>query len=133
MLLRRRQQQRAEGERAAAVARSVPDSARARTADGDGVNDGNDDYDHDGLSNQFEVRRPDDWLNDAWNGVASKDALPGANSWAYTHPFNPCKPFDSERCHEYIPLGYYDGDEVPPIGPTPPGGYPGSRPATPDG
>lgn len=101
--------------------------------DGDGVNDGNDDYDHDGLSNQFEVRRPADWLMDAWGGVASKSAPPGANSWAYTNPFNPCKPFDSERCHEYPPVGYYDADEVPPIGPTPPGGYPGSRPTTPDG
>ena len=30
--------------------------------DGDGVLDGADDNDHDGLSNQFEVRRPGDWM-----------------------------------------------------------------------
>jgi hypothetical protein len=97
--------------------------------DGDGVPDGADDQDHDGLSNQFEVRRPADWLTDAWN----PGMTPGPNSWAYVNPFNPCKPFNSERCHRYIPFGYYDGDGVPPVGPTPPGGYPGTHPDTPDG
>ena len=29
--------------------------------DGDGVLDGPDDADHDGVSNMFEVRRPGDW------------------------------------------------------------------------
>ena len=110
-------------------------------ADGDGVNDGDDDYDHDGLSNQFEVRRPSDWYTDAWivtpPDPADPDAEPtfasGPNPWAYTNPFNPCKPFDSERCHEYVPFGYYDDDGMPPIGPPPPPGYPGSAPATPNG
>jgi hypothetical protein len=102
-------------------------------ADGDGVRDGDDDYDHDGLSNQFELRRPDDWLCDAWSCVESPTAPPGPNGWAYTNPFNPCKPYDSERCHEYVPFNYYNDDEVPPIGPSPPPGYPGTHPATPDG
>jgi hypothetical protein len=96
--------------------------------DGDGVRDGADDQDHDGLSNQFEIRRPDDWVADAILGYPS-----AANPWAYVNPFNPCKPFQSERCHEHPPFGYYDGDDMPPIGPPPPAGYPGGGPATPDG
>ena len=93
--------------------------------DGDGVTDGADDHDRDGLSNQFEVRRPDAWLTQAF--------APGTNPWAYTQPFNPCKPFNSARCHRYFPPGYYDDDEVPPVGPDTPGGYPGSQPVTPNG
>ena len=95
--------------------------------DGDRVLDGADDHDHDGLSNQFEVRRPSDWYADAWG------ASPASNSWAYVQPFNPCKPFRSERCHQHPPFGYYDSDNAPPIGPDPPGGYPGVTPTTPDG
>jgi hypothetical protein len=91
--------------------------------DGDGVPDGADDQDHDGLSNQFEIRRPGDWQAD----------IAGANPWAYVNPFNPCKPFNSTRCHSHPPFGYYVGDAEPPIGPDPPAGYPGSAPATPDG
>jgi hypothetical protein len=91
--------------------------------DGDGVLDGLDDQDRDGLSNQFEVARPDDWLAD----------IAGANPWAYVNPFNPCKPFRSARCHSHPPFGYYDSDEVPPVGPDPPAGYPAGAPATPDG
>ena len=98
--------------------------------DGDGVLDGADDADHDGLSNQFEVRRPDDWLADAGFSPA---VSPAPNPWAYTNPFNPCKPFDSERCHAHPPFGHYESDEVPPIGPTPPAGYPDSHPVTPNG
>lgn len=96
--------------------------------DGDGILDGADDHDHDGLSNQFEIRRPDDWVDDAIVGYPS-----ATNPWAYVNPFNPCKPFDSERCHEHPPFGYYDDDDVPPWGPATPVGYPGSAPATPDG
>ena len=96
--------------------------------DGDGVLDGADDNDHDGLSNQFEVRRPSDWISDAIVGFPT-----AANPWAYVNPFNPCKPFNSERCHAHPPFGYYESDEVPPIGPTPPGGYPAVHPVTPDG
>jgi IPT/TIG domain len=96
--------------------------------DGDGVLDGFDDQDHDGLSNQFEIRRPDDWLADITAPPAG-----GPNPWAYVNPFNPCKPFNSSRCHSHPPFGYYSGDGVPPIGPNPPAGYPASAPATPDG
>ena len=87
--------------------------------DGDGVLDGADDQDHDGLSNQFEIRRPDDWET-------------SGDPWGYVNPFNPCKPFNSQRCHAHPPFGYYDSDEVDEIGPDPPAGYPGTRPATPD-
>jgi hypothetical protein len=93
--------------------------------DGDDVLDGADDQDRDGLSNQFEIRRPDDWVADAIVG-------PAANPWAYVNPFNPCKPFKSERCHEHPPIGYYEGDDMPPVGPDAPPGYPGSAPATPN-
>lgn len=96
--------------------------------DGDGVLDGPDDADHDGVSNMFEVRRPGDWNSDAWVGPGV-GATPGLNSWAYTNPFNPCKPFESERCHAHPPIGYYDADERPPVGPAPSG----SAPTTPDG
>jgi hypothetical protein len=96
--------------------------------DGDGVVDGQDDNDHDGLSNQFEVNRPDDWVADAVVGFPL-----AANPWAYTNPFNPCKPFASERCHAHPPFNYYQSDQVPPVGPTPPAGYPDVHPGTPDG
>ena len=95
--------------------------------DGDGVVDGLDDNDHDGLSNQFEVNRPVDWMLDA---ILTD---PAVNPWAYTNPFNPCKPFNSERCHSHPPFGYYKSDEVPPVGPNPPAGYPDVHPVTPAG
>jgi IPT/TIG domain len=101
--------------------------------DGNGIADGQDDFDHDGLTNEFELRRPDDWDAQAWvvNGSGGFD--PGPNSWAYTNPFNPCKPYRSERCHQHPPFGYYAGDERPPIGPNPPAGYPDTHPTTPNG
>jgi hypothetical protein len=100
--------------------------------DGDRVLDGADDADRDGLSNIFEVRRPGNWLTQAWL-VDGEAVEVGPNPWAYTNPFNPCKPFRSERCHSHPPFGYYDSDEVPPIGPNPPAGYPGGGPVTPNG
>jgi hypothetical protein len=90
--------------------------------DGDGILDGFDDQDHDGLSNQFEIRRPGDW-----------QATMGSNPYAYVNPFNPCKPFNSSRCHAHPPFGYYASDGVTPIGPNPPAGYPAGAPATPAG
>ena len=48
--------------------------------------DGEDDKDHDDLSNQFEVRRPG-------NGHRLDDEPLGPHQ-----PLNPCKPFTSERC-----------------------------------
>jgi hypothetical protein len=84
--------------------------------DGDGVLDGPDDADHDGVSNMFEVRRPGNWSTQAWVGPG-RTATPSANSWAYTNPFNPCKPLASSRCHAHPPIGYYDSDERPETGP----------------
>jgi IPT/TIG domain-containing protein len=100
--------------------------------DGDGVLDGADDNDHDGLSNQFEVNRPGDWMVDTGFNT-DPFTTPAPNPWAYTNPFNPCKPFNSERCHAHPPFDYYKSDEVPPIGPNPPAGYPSVTPVTPDG
>jgi hypothetical protein len=104
--------------------------------DGDGVPDGADDADHDGMTNQFEVRRPDDWQNDIGQPPVTDPPTPPSpptNSWAYVNPFNPCKPFNSDRCHSHPPFGYYESDEAPPIGPNPPAGYPQTHPTTPDG
>jgi hypothetical protein len=98
--------------------------------DGDGVVDGLDDQDHDGLSNQFEIRRPVDWQTDA---SPPFDPSAWTNPWAYVNPFNPCKPFNSSRCHSHPPFGYYASDQWAPIGPNPPGGYPAGGPTTPDG
>jgi hypothetical protein len=97
--------------------------------DGDGVPDGADDYDGDGLTNQYEVHRPDDYATDAFN----PDGSTGPNPWAYVNPFNPCKPFRSERCHRDVPFGYYSSDEMPPVGADVPSGYPGGGPTTPAG
>jgi hypothetical protein len=99
--------------------------------DGDGVVDGQDDADHDGLTNQFELERPADWDTDAF-APSGGGFTTGPNPFAYTNPFNPCKPFRSERCHEHPPFGYYESDERPSEGP-PRGAYPQTPPTTPDG
>jgi hypothetical protein len=104
------------------------DAAADPDMDGDGLRDGADDHDHDGLSNSFEVHRPGDYLGDAFG-----PPVPGPNIWAYVNPFNPCKPVRSERCHRSVPFGYYDSDQAPPVGNAPPAGFPGSGvPPTPD-
>jgi hypothetical protein len=105
----------------------VGDAEANPDIDGDGIPDGQDDFDHDGLSNAFEVRRPDDWEAQAFPPSGP------SNPWAYVNPFNPCKPFASARCNQHPPFGYYSGDGVPPFGPSPPPGYPVSHPATPNG
>jgi hypothetical protein len=96
--------------------------------DGDGVVDGNDDQDHDGLSNKFELRRPADWLT-----FTQPPLVPTGwtNAWVYVNPFNPCKPYFSARCHTHPPFGYYASDEVSWYGPTPPAGFPNTHPTTP--
>jgi hypothetical protein len=109
------------------------DAAADPDLDGDGVPDGADDTDHDGLSNQFEVSRPVDWDAVAFVDSANGNLSPGPNPWAYTNPFNPCKPFKSERCHAHPPFGYYDSDERPPVGPLAPAGFPDVHPTTPAG
>ena len=107
-----------------AVSHVDPDS------DGDGVLDGADDQDHDGLSNAFEISRPWDWdltyVSDAHPGANHSDnpelyqdfdpagPLPvgvGPNPWARVQPFNPCKPVTSETCHLHPAIGYYPTTE----------------------
>jgi hypothetical protein len=92
--------------------------------DGDGIKDGADDQDHDGLSNQFEVARPANWfrLSDGtipgiWgreyldpNGYPFDD--PMANPWARVQPYNPCKPVWSATCHLHWPFGHYQDGEI---------------------
>ena len=68
-----------------------------------------------------ELNRPANWQS-VYNTT---------DPWSYVNPFNPCKPFNSSRCHTHPPFGYYASDGVPPIGPAPPAGYPGSAPAIP--
>ena len=74
--------------------------------DGDGVLDGADDEDHDGLSNQFEVARPWDWFT-TYVSVSH----PGSNPYARVQPYNPCKPVFSEACHRHPPFDYYSDNE----------------------
>lgn len=116
-------------------------------SDGDGVLDGLDDQDHDGLTNRFEVSRPWDWrytyVSFGHNGPKPEDYQnypidppgPGplpvgvtANAWARVQPFNPCKPVWSTTCNLHPPFGYYAGAEDwvapgpddPSVGPQPP-------------
>lgn len=84
--------------------------------DGDGVLDGADDQDHDGLSNAYEVARPWNWeatyvsINgDAHDGT--NDGTYPPNPYARVNPFNPCKPVYSQTCHRHPPFGYYAADE----------------------
>jgi hypothetical protein len=79
--------------------------------DGDGIVDGADDQDFDGLPNTFEVARPWNW--DATYVSVGPNGLthPGTNSWARVDPFNPCKPVFSETCHNHPPFNYYADDE----------------------
>jgi hypothetical protein len=105
------------------LALSVPDM------DGDGVLDGFDDQDHDGLTNQFELNRPADWQAGVTPLLGDVNTWP--DPWRYVNPFNPCKPFNSSRCHAHPPFGYYDSDQVQPVGPNPPAGFPNTHPTIP--
>jgi len=74
--------------------------------DGDGVWDGNDDQDTDGVSNADEVKPP---YNNPPHPVfdACQEVYPlpvdGARNGAATlrHPYNPCLPADSDTCRRY--------------------------------
>jgi hypothetical protein len=86
-----------------------------KDTDGDLVDDGDDDQDHDGLSNAFEVARPFNWATTYISvgpgslgtfGTAGHD-----NPWARVDPFNPCKPVFSATCHLHPPFDYYGDDE----------------------
>jgi hypothetical protein len=90
-------------------------------SDGDGVKDGADDNDFDGLTNSFEVARPANWyipgspLAGIWGreyGDAFPFTDPMANPWARVHPYNPCKPVWSHTCHLHVPFGHYSDGEV---------------------
>ena len=92
-------------------------------SDGDGVLDGADDSDFDGLSNSFEVHRPGNWATTYistgygaghnWDGALQVpvDPIPGgandARYYSRVQPFNPCKPVWSQNCHIHYPFGYY--------------------------
>jgi len=104
-------------------------------SDGDGILDGNDDQDHDGYPNWFEVRRPADWAATYTSTLFPKDIRPvppGSghnNPLARVNPYNPCKPIYSGACHNPAPIGYYDPGEdwasdttpatAPPMGSSP--------------
>ena len=96
-----------------------------RDTDGDGIPDGLDDQDHDGLSNEFEVSRPYDWFDTyvsslqpgvvpapdkVSNGGVIPDAV-GPNPWARVQPYDPCKPVDSKTCWIHPDFGYYQASE----------------------
>jgi hypothetical protein len=109
--------------------------------DGDGVNDGADDQDHDGLSNAFEIDRPpfwqlsyvSYWFSPTFAGLSPEDQdtlntynatadypVIVPNPWARVHPYNPCKPVWSKTCHLHPPFGYY-ADNEDYLGPHPEG------------
>ena len=80
-------------------------------SDGDGVKDGADDQDHDGLSNGFEVARPGNWLA-TYVAVGAYPFGAGQNPWSRVQPYNPCKPVRSATCHLRAPIAYYEDGEV---------------------
>lgn len=103
-----------------AVSHVDPDS------DGDAVLDGDDDQDHDGLSNMFEIARPSDWLATYISTGPANAHHPVSptvlqypfptfpvewNPWARVNPYNPCKPLWSHTCHLHPPFGYYAEEE----------------------
>lgn len=79
-------------------------------SDGDGLLDGADDIDHDGLTNAEEGRqRRDDWcavyVSEGPGPPHSGGLTP--DRFARHDPFNPCKPVYSAACHKFVPLNYY--------------------------
>jgi hypothetical protein len=87
--------------------------------DGDGIKDGADDQDNDGLSNAFEVARPWNWsltyVSVLHDGTDDPSYAP--NPYARVQPFNPCKPVFSETCHRHPPIGYYQDEDWEGISP----------------
>jgi hypothetical protein len=78
-------------------------------SDGDGVLDGADDQDGDGFSNVTELSRPSNWQT-TYVSTAHSGA-PTPNRYARVQPFNPCKPINSDACHNSPPFGYYPPGE----------------------
>jgi hypothetical protein len=112
-------------------------------SDGDGVLDGADDSDFDGLTNSFEVARPWNWsstyvaigytthnynedTNQADYDPTTLAVDPGFRYYSRVQPFNPCKPVWSGNCHIHWPFGHYAPDE-PWMG----WGYPGASQTVP--
>jgi hypothetical protein len=83
-------------------------------SDGDGILDGNDDQDHDGYLNWFEVSRPANW-QDTYTSTRYPwgVAVGHTNPLARVNPYNPCKPIDSEDCRNPFveDIDYYDPGE----------------------
>lgn len=75
--------------------------------DGDGLKDGADDIDHDGLTNLQEAGRGQNWCNTYVSNLHKQ----GTDPLARVQPFNPCKPIYSDACHTHPPFGYYKEDE----------------------
>jgi hypothetical protein len=108
-------------------------------SDGDGLKDGADDQDHDGLTNAFENARPANWLG-TYTWLNYPDTYPYEeatdNPWARVQPYNPCKPVWSHTCHLHPPFGHYEigepwaGQMRSDAGPQPtaPWTWPGSHP-----
>ena len=93
--------------------------------DGDGVRDGADDHDHDGLTNQFEVRRPGDWSRTPWSGgLALRPAPTRGPTRTRSTPASPSTPSAATATRRSATT---TTDEVPPIGPDPPGRLPRRR------
>src|SRR3954452_7636310 len=98
-------------------------------SDGDGLLDGADDTDFDGLTNAFEVERPGNWKTtfvavgpkiahnyNPTTGQADFDPAtapvePGFKYYSRVQPFNPCKPVWSSICELHPKFGYYGSDE----------------------
>jgi hypothetical protein len=77
-------------------------------SDGDGIIDGNDDQDHDGYLNWFEVDRPANWESTYTSTQYPWNVAPGhTNPLARVNPYNPCKPINSVYCQQHPVFGYY--------------------------
>jgi hypothetical protein len=95
-------------------------------SDGDHLNDGDDDIDHDGYTNVQEQTRPGwepgpsspNWCDTYVStrhyahlvGSTMVDPL-ATDPVARMQPFNPCKPTYSSACHVHPPIGYYPAEE----------------------
>lgn len=81
-------------------------------SDGDSLPDGDDDQDHDGYPNWFEVSRAPGW-SDTYTSRLYFPLNTGTHTdpLARVQPFNPCKPVYSVACHRQEPFGYYDKKE----------------------
>jgi hypothetical protein len=110
------------------LVRFAPPSMLDADSDGDGIPDGADDQDFDGLSNSWEVERPGDWsityvatgygvhnYDPSTNLATDPDQsiFPGYHFRYYSRvqPFNPCKPVWSSVCHLHYPFSYYPETE----------------------